>query len=189
MSNTEPPTPHQETAALIAALSDNALRRASSAAIFQRGKTYATSGAVQVQSEEPGDTPAIYAQVIGGNTYETEVWIHEGKVEGACDCANAQDGWFCKHQVALALVWRDRLSGEVPAVDDEARMKVQAGVKRARTAQDRARLCETSCKPRTQRRWPAGCSTWPIAITRSRASCSSGASSARPATERPTRRC
>ena len=34
----------------------------------------------------------------------------------------------------------------------------------------------------------AGCSTWPIAITRSRASCSSGASSARPAMERQTRR-
>src|SRR5574337_1564431 len=58
MSNTEPPTPHHETPALIAALSDGALRRASSAAIFQRGKTYATSGAVQVLSEEPGDTPA-----------------------------------------------------------------------------------------------------------------------------------
>ena len=137
MSNTEPPTPHHETPALIAALSDNALRRASSAAIFQRGKTYATSGTVQVLSEEPGDTPAIYAQVAGSDTYETEVWIHEGEVEGACDCANAQDGWFCKHQVALALVWRDRLSGEVPVVDDEARMKVQAGAKRARTIQDR----------------------------------------------------
>lgn len=137
MSNTEPPTPHLETSALIAALSDSALRRASSAAVFQRGKTYATSGAVQVLSEEPGDTPAIYAQVAGSDTYETEVWIHEGEVAGACDCANAQDGWFCKHQVALALVWRDRLSGEAPAVDDEARMKVQASVKRARTVQDR----------------------------------------------------
>ena len=137
MSNTEPPTPHHETPALIAALSDSALRRASSAAIFQRGKTYSSSGAVQVLSEEPGDTPAIYAQVAGSETYETEVWIHEGEVEGACDCANAQDGWFCKHQVALALVWRDRLSGEAPAVDDEARMTVQAGVKRARTVQDR----------------------------------------------------
>jgi hypothetical protein len=70
MSNTEPPTPHHETPALIAALSDSALRRASSAAIFQRGKTYATSGAVQVLSEEPGDTPAIYAQVAGSDTHE-----------------------------------------------------------------------------------------------------------------------
>jgi len=87
MSNTEPPTPHHETPALIAALSDSALRRASSAAIFQRGKTYATSGAVQVLSEEPGDTPAIYAQVAGSDTYETEVWIHEG--EGQAPAAAA----------------------------------------------------------------------------------------------------
>lgn len=137
MSNTEPPTPHHETPALIAALSDSALRRASSAAIFQRGKTYAGSGAVQVLSEEPGDTPAIYAQVTGGDIYATEVWIHEGEVDGACDCANAQDGWFCKHQVALALVWCDRLSGAVRPIDDEARMTVLAGANRARTVQDR----------------------------------------------------
>jgi uncharacterized Zn finger protein len=111
-------TQHHETPALVAALSDSALRRASNSAIFQRGRTYASSGAVDVASEEPGDTPAIYATVTGTEPYATEVWIHEGEVGGTCDCANAQEGWFCKHQVAVALIWRERLSGEAPIIDE-----------------------------------------------------------------------
>ena len=128
---------HHETPALVAALSDRALRGASSAAIFQRGRIYANSGAVDVMSEEPGDTPAIYATVTGTEPYSTEVWIHDGEVGGTCDCANAQDGWFCKHQVALGLVWRERLGGELPAIDEQARKEVQATSKRAKTVKDR----------------------------------------------------
>jgi len=124
-------------AAFVLALSDAALLRNSSRGIFQRGQTYARSGAVDVTRQESGETPAIYATVQGTEPYETEVWIHEGEVSGACDCMNAQEGWFCKHQVALALVWRERLSGEVPTVDDEARKKVQASAKRAQTIKDR----------------------------------------------------
>lgn len=126
-----------ETASLVVALGDSALRSASSSATFQRGRTYASSGAVEVQSEEPGDTPAIYATVNGTEPYSTDVWVQDGEVGGSCDCASAREGWFCKHQVALALVWRERLSGAAPAIDEEARRKVQASAKRARTVEDR----------------------------------------------------
>lgn len=135
----------QQTAAPVAALvdarvealSDDALRHASNKAIFQRGRTYASAGTVAVSSEESGDTPAIYATVTGSEPYATEVWIHEGEVSGTCDCANDQDGWFCKHQVALALVWRDRLTGQTPAIDEVARKTVQASAQRAQTVRDR----------------------------------------------------
>ena len=126
-----------EAPSLVAALGDSALRRASSSAIFQRGMTYASSGAVEVRSEKPGDTPTIHATVNGTEPYSTEVWVHDGEVGGSCDCASARDGWFCKHQVALALVWRGHLGGAAPAIDEEARRKVQASARRARTAQDR----------------------------------------------------
>jgi len=52
MSNTNRPTGHDETPTLIAALSDSALRRTSSAATRQRGKAYAGSLAVRVLFEE-----------------------------------------------------------------------------------------------------------------------------------------
>jgi hypothetical protein len=137
MSGTTSNQQHDETPSLVAALSDSALRRASSSATFQRGSTYASSGAVEVRSEERGDTPAIYATVNGTEPYSTEVWFHDGEVGGTCDCPSAQEGWCCKHQVALALVWRERLTGTAPAIDEEARRKVQASVKRALTVRDR----------------------------------------------------
>ena len=125
------------TAAQLSALSDAALLLNSSKGIFQRGQTYARSGAVGVTREESGEMPALHATVQGTEPYEAEVWIHEGEVGGSCDCRSAQDGWFCKHQVALALIWRDRLSGEAPADDDEAHKKVQASTKRSQTTKDR----------------------------------------------------
>ena len=117
------------------ALSDASLRQASSATIFQRGKTYATSGAVEVMSEDGLPEPLLNAQVMGTELYTTEVWIEDDTVAGSCDCPNAEDGWFCKHQVAVALVWRERLAGNV--IDDAARKKVQASTKRARTVKDK----------------------------------------------------
>jgi hypothetical protein len=75
MSHSDRPTLRHETPALIAALSDSALRHASSTAIFQHGKAYASCGAVQVLSEESGNTPAIYAEVTGTDTYAADVWL------------------------------------------------------------------------------------------------------------------
>jgi uncharacterized Zn finger protein len=118
-------------------LSDASLRQASSAAIFQRGKNYAASGAVDVTSEDPMPEPALHAQVSGTEIYTTEVWMEDDAVAGDCDCPNAAEGWFCKHQVAVALVWRDRLSGKTPVIDEALHEKLQTGAKRARTVKDK----------------------------------------------------
>jgi uncharacterized Zn finger protein len=114
-------------------LSDAALIHASSPKIFERGNTYAASGAVSVRGEEGDPRAAIHAEVAGTQTYTTSVWIEGGDVAGSCDCPNGAGGWFCKHQVAVALIWRNRLSGVETIVDEAARKKVQASAKRART--------------------------------------------------------
>lgn len=121
---------------LVEQLGDAELRDVSSLKIFQRGTTYALSGAVRVLSEDLQPVPTIHAEVDGTATYSTSVWI-DGGVNGACDCPNATDGWFCKHQVAVALVWRQRLGGGEPVVNEAARKKVQASVKRAETVKSR----------------------------------------------------
>lgn len=105
---------------LIVALSDTALLRASGSAIFQRGQKYATSDAVTVTKASSGATPKIFATVMGTDRYRTEVWVRGGEVGGACTCPSAYDDDFCKHQVALALVWRRRLGGDAPTSDDAA---------------------------------------------------------------------
>ena len=117
-------------------LSDLALRAASSKAIFERGLTYARSGAVSDLTPLAGTEPGVAAEVLGTNRYSTEVWLDEGAVVGSCDCPSASEGWFCKHQVAVALVWREHLAGRAPPIDPAAAKKVQATVKRAQSLRD-----------------------------------------------------
>lgn len=100
--------------AWIEALSDAALRQTSSDAIFRRGRDYVACGAVEILEEDPLPKPALSATVQGSQTYATEVWIEGDAVHGNCDCPHAQEGWFCKHQVAAALVWRARLLSKIP---------------------------------------------------------------------------
>lgn len=119
------------------ALSDSALSQASSAAIFGRGKAYARSGAVELVDEDPMPEPALRALVTGSQNYTTEVWIEGDEVAGSCDCPHADDGWFCKHQVAVALVWRDRLGGHAETVEAPARSPAPGGARRARTASEK----------------------------------------------------
>lgn len=135
--NLDPVPANSPSAELTGCLTDSVLKRLAGSTVFQRGQTYASSGAVQVVSEELGSTPTIHATVNGTEAYSSEVWIDEDILGGSCDCAYAEDGSFCKHQVALALVWRDRLGGQITEIDDAAAKKVQASVKRARTVKDR----------------------------------------------------
>lgn len=131
----------QADQALLQALSDGALKGASNATIFKRGQAYAQSDAVQAIQQEDGPVPAARETVVGTQPYEVEVWVDEGAVGGQCDCPNAEDGWFCKHQVALAMVWRGLLGGDAPAPDEAVRAKVSAAAataaKRSRTIEDR----------------------------------------------------
>jgi uncharacterized Zn finger protein len=95
------------------ALTDAALKEVSSAAIFSRAVSYARDGSVKVIEEDPMPEPSLRACVYGSQRYTTEVWIEDDALEGECDCPHADEGWFCKHQVAVALVWRKRLEEAV----------------------------------------------------------------------------
>lgn len=132
------PNPKAEAAPIWrAALSDAALRDLAGAAVFGRGQTYAGSGAIEdadIPALEPGEQMALAAVVRGTQRYETRVWIDaDDQVDGDCDCPHAEDGHFCKHQVALALTLRGRLGGDMPEVHEVAAKKVAAAAKRAAT--------------------------------------------------------
>lgn len=130
------------------ALSDVALRDEAGDAVFKRGQTYAVSGAVQdteLSYPQPGEEgghsggPIILlrATVMGTQPYTCEVLVTpDDEVEGDCDCPHAQDGYFCKHQVALALTLRGLLVGEASVLDPVAQKKVAASAKRAKTQAD-----------------------------------------------------
>jgi hypothetical protein len=99
------------------AISDASLIKASSSAIFARAKGYANSESIEITDEAPYPEPTLWAQVLGTHRYETSVWIEADRIAGECDCPNAQDGWFCKHQAALAMVWRESLASNGASVE------------------------------------------------------------------------
>ena len=122
------------------ALDDAALEGASSATVFKRGRSYADSGCVEVIAEDPLPEPAVRAIVAGTEVYATAVWIEEDALAGDCDCPHARDGWFCKHQVAVALVWRERLA-HAPGRRADAPGTASAAA-RPRTVKDQRRALQ-----------------------------------------------
>lgn len=119
------------------ALDDKALIAMSSESIFARGVAYAQADAIEILHEDSLPTPLLRAHIQGSTRYTTEIWIEKNAIQGGCDCPHADDGWFCKHQVALALVWRSLLGGQAPALSEEAQKKLAASAKRAQTTQDK----------------------------------------------------
>ncbi|MES2948977.1 MAG: SWIM zinc finger family protein [Pseudomonadota bacterium] len=118
------------------ALCDAALLELAGAAVFARGQAYAGDDAVQdaeLSYPNDGQEIALRATVEGTQQYSVEVVVTEGDdVQGDCDCPHAQDGYFCKHQVALALVLRGMLGGETPPSDPVAQKKLAASTQRAK---------------------------------------------------------
>jgi uncharacterized Zn finger protein len=50
------------------------------------------------------DEGLVTATVEGTDEYEVELRVEDG-LDGDCDCPHSQDGNFCKHCVAVALVF------------------------------------------------------------------------------------
>ena len=119
------------------ALSDAALTRSSSEAILQRGRQYASSGAVEIVSIETVPMRGVRARVAGTEAYTTEVWVDDDQVAALCTCPYAAEGRFCKHQLAVALVWRGGATRSplvfAAATDDDP----STSLKPARPAQDK----------------------------------------------------
>lgn len=91
-------------------LSDSALCTAGSGSIYDRALDYANTSSIEVSEEDPLPEPALRAFVRGSELYQTEIWIEDDQIAGSCSCPHAEEGWFCKHQTALALLWRQRLA-------------------------------------------------------------------------------
>ncbi len=122
----------------LAALSDSALLAQAGPSVLARGQTYASSGAIRdpaIPPLEPDEAIALEGVVDGTKRYHTRVWVdaHDGMLSGDCDCPHADDGYFCKHQVAMALTLRGIMGGEAPKPDPAATKKVAAAAKRAET--------------------------------------------------------
>lgn len=81
------------------------LRRLAGQRSFERGEEYAEIGAVgTLQCDET----SVRAGVQGSERYRVRLEAAGGKLAGSCSCPVGRDGLFCKHCVAVGLVWLAR---------------------------------------------------------------------------------
>ncbi|MBB5203076.1 hypothetical protein HNQ51_000369 [Inhella inkyongensis] len=109
-----------QSGALLEALSEAGLARHWAPQILARGAPLVTK--VQAfECSSQGSLSAAQGRVQGGSLYRVNL-THSpgGALRGDCDCPHASSGAPCKHQVALALAWRARLSGEALQASPES---------------------------------------------------------------------
>ncbi len=84
---------------------------------FAKGEEYFQDGRVRSFRVEGRSASA---RVLGQRPYKVRLWSQPGgSVEYSCECPTGRDGRFCKHSVAVGLIW---LSGDLhPSKPDPLR--------------------------------------------------------------------
>lgn len=85
-------------------LDDTELKELAGAAAFSRGQGYYADGRVRLLKSGKAQ---FEAEAAGNETYR--LWLKQDGKDWSwdCSCPAADDGSFCKHLVAAALLWRD----------------------------------------------------------------------------------
>ncbi|MCC8539034.1 SWIM zinc finger domain-containing protein [Xanthomonas axonopodis pv. poinsettiicola] len=78
------------------------LLRITTPTYYARGLAYADQERVTLETVE---SMRVSAQVSGSEEYTVELDWRDGALHGRCDCPIGQCGEFCKHQVAVAIIW------------------------------------------------------------------------------------
>lgn len=86
-------------------LGDYNLRLTAGKPMFKRAVAYVKDGRVRITGVSPD---GVVARVQGTERYRVELSWRAGRMAFSCDCYMGEHGFFCKHCVAAAIVWRDR---------------------------------------------------------------------------------
>jgi tetratricopeptide (TPR) repeat protein len=79
---------------------------------YERGLAYAEDDRVSLLA---ATAHTVEAEVAGSEVYTVRLCWRDGALDGECDCPIGEQGEFCKHQVATALVWaRAGADGRMP---------------------------------------------------------------------------
>ncbi len=83
------------------ALPTDLIRGMASPPSYAKGDDYQQAGKVSTRFIDVA-AKILRGQVIGGETYDVEVSLFQGKLAGTCSCPVRRN---CKHCVALCLEW------------------------------------------------------------------------------------
>ncbi len=85
---------------------------------FERGVHYFEGGRVYSLAQYDEH---IAAEVQGRETYQVHLWLQDNDLMSRCTCPMGEDGWFCKHCVAVGLAWIAEPPPYRPEADAPAR--------------------------------------------------------------------
>jgi uncharacterized Zn finger protein len=123
-------------------LGDDALRELAGDAVFERGMAYFQAGQAKL-ARDGGGNASFRVKGSGRQTYDTELYFEDVGLHVDCSCAHAQQGDFCKHMVAAALVWRIHLQG-----DNSKQIWPFAGIESAPSAIDSVAIASNPAEKR-----------------------------------------
>lgn len=80
----------------------NRLKELAGNAVFGRGLAYFQA---QEYSLLAYDDTQVKAEVTGSEVYDVKLWLDADELNHDCTCPHHDDGYFCKHCVAVGLAW------------------------------------------------------------------------------------
>lgn len=81
------------------------IARLARGATLARGRSYAKEGRVKKLTRRRA---RLSASVAGTALYSVSIWVRGRGLGFTCSCPAGAEGDFCKHCVAVALVWVER---------------------------------------------------------------------------------
>jgi uncharacterized Zn finger protein len=135
-------------------LHPDALKSLTDSPSFERGERYFREGRVGELSRQAG---AIKAIVSGTTPYEVRIWVRGDQLAYSCTCPSAEQGFFCKHCVAVAFAWlKSEPEGEKasPSMHESHAGLIKAPIdvepkRDARPQKDSARALEAPARPKS----------------------------------------
>ncbi len=86
-------------------LHQNTIAKLARGATLARGRAYAADGRVLALARKGAQ---IVGAVRGSAFYAVSLWVSAEGLGYICSCPAGTEGDFCKHCVAVAVVWVDR---------------------------------------------------------------------------------
>lgn len=111
-------------------LSEDSVRSMTDSGSWSRGQHYARDGMISELEEFDNRLTAV---AHGQWEYEVELWVTDrNEIDHECSCPMGNEGVFCKHCVATALVWLQQVKNE----KSEAKKRGAKGTERPPTVND-----------------------------------------------------
>lgn len=123
-------------------ITDQQLLALAGSGAFSRGKDYFQQGLVE-SWQKKGQT--ITADVQGTELYRVTLSHNSQRFEGSCDCPASEGVDFCKHCVAVAMLYRQEIGEQIRLSDGDVEQRILAYLNKLDRPRLTGELLEVIC--------------------------------------------